>query len=374
MMIDTVSWRILLDELSLAYERLRQGQPLVPPLASSSFQQWAQRLQDYVQSEAMQQEAAFWLQQALPAAPAPLAEPAGDNREGSAQHLEQHLSVEETRALLREVPQRTRASVEEVLLTALALACCDCFGSRSLAIDLEGHGREALFADIDLSRTVGWFTTLFPLVLEVGSQPEPLAALRTTRSLLHRLPQRGIGYGLLRYLHPDVEIRQRLQEQPQPAISFNYLGQFDQVLGAEALFALAAESPGWEQALENQRAHQLDVVALIVEEQLHLSVQYSTQQHRAESMQQLTGAYVARLQQLIAVVQSAQAHRCPYIPEDFPLLQLSQEGLDRLWVQVAGGAPLLAESPDALVEDLYPLAGLQAGLLFHSQASLESGL
>src|SRR5437588_7279247 len=204
------------------------------------------------------------------------------------------------------------------------------------------------------------------LGLEVGSQPEPLAALRTTRSLLHRLPQRGIGYGLLRYLHPDAQMRRRLQEQPQPAISFNYLGQFDQVLGAEALFALAAESPGWEQALENQRAHQLDVVALIVEEQLHLSVQYSTQQHRAESMQQLAGAYVARLQQLIAVVQSAKADRCPYIPEDFPLLQLSQEGLDRLWVQVAGGAPLLAESPGALVEDLYPLVGLQAGLLFHS--------
>jgi non-ribosomal peptide synthase protein (TIGR01720 family) len=202
------------------------------------------------------------------------------------QSIEQQLGLEETRALLREVPQHTRASVEEVLLSALALACSDCFGSAGLAIELEEHGRQALFADVDLSRTIGWFTSLFPLVLEVGSQSEPLEALRTTRSQLRRLPQRGIGYGLLRYLHPDVEIRRRLQEQGRPAVSFNYLGQFDQVLGREALLALAAEDTGWQHAPENQRTHQLDVVALIVGEQLQLSLQYSGQ-HSTESMQQL---------------------------------------------------------------------------------------
>src|SRR2546421_10704551 len=367
LVIDTVSWRILLEDLSEAYECLQQGLPLQPQAASSSFQQWAQRLQDYVHSQAMQQEADFWLRHPLPAAPDPLVEPAGANTEDGVQSIEQHRGLEETRALLREVPQRTRASVEEVLLTALALACSDCFGIPALAIALEEHGRKALFADVDLSRTVGWFTSLFPLVLEVGSQPEPLEALRTTRSRLRRLPQRGIGYGLLRYLHPDVEIRQRLQEQGQPAVSFNYLGQFDQVLGGEALFAPAPEDTGWHHAPENQRAHQLDVVALIVGEQLQLSLQYSGQQHSAESMQQLAEAYVARLQQLIA--QASQAERCLAIPEDFPLLRLSQEGLDRLLAQAAGCAPRLAEGTRALLEDLYPLAGMQAGLLFHSQAS-----
>src|SRR5207302_6279815 len=139
------------------------------------------------------------------------------------------------------------------LLTALALACQDCFGSAGLAIELEEHGRQALFADVDLSRTVGWFTSLFPLVLEVGSQPEPLEALRMTRSQLRRLPERGIGYGLLRYLHPDVEIRRRLQEQGQPAVSFNYLGQFDQVLGDEALFAPAPKERAGSRTLRTKR-------------------------------------------------------------------------------------------------------------------------
>src|SRR5439155_69183 len=182
---------------------------------------------------------------------------------GRVQSIEQHLGLEETRALLREVSQHTRASVEEVLLSALALACWDCFGSPGLAIELEGHGRQALFADVDLSRTVGWFTSTF-------------------------------------------------------------------------------------------------------------SLQYSGQQQLAESMQQLAEAYVVRLQQLIA--QAPQADHCLYIPEDFPLLQLSQEGLDRLLAQVADSAPRLAENRRPRLEDLYPLTGMQAGLLFHSQASLESGL
>jgi non-ribosomal peptide synthase protein (TIGR01720 family) len=257
----------------------------------------------------MQQEVAFWLQHACSAPPLPLDNPTGDNREGSVQHIEQHVGVQDTQALLHEVPQRTRASVEEVLLSAMALACYDCFGSTSLAIDLEGHGRQALFAELDLSRTVGWFTTLFPVVLQVGPRPEPITALRTIKGRLRGIPQRGIGYGLLRYLHPDAELRGRLQEQPQPAVSFNYLGQFDQVLGSEALFALALESSGWELAPENQRVHQLDVVALIVGEQLHLSWQYSGQLHHAQTMLRLAEAYEARLQQLISFTQAAAFRR-----------------------------------------------------------------
>src|SRR5207245_4070336 len=122
LVIDTVSWRILLEELTLAYQRLRQGEPLHPLAASSSFQEWAQRLRDYAQSEALQQEAAYWLQRACSAPPLLVDNPTGDNHEGSVQHIEQQLGRRETHTLLREVPQRTRASVEEVLLSALALA------------------------------------------------------------------------------------------------------------------------------------------------------------------------------------------------------------------------------------------------------------
>src|SRR5207237_9746809 len=137
LLIDPVSWRILLEDLSQVYERLQQGLPLEPQATSSSFQQWAQRLQDYVQSEAMQQEADFWLQQTCSVPALPVDNPTGANSESWMQTIEQHLGLEETQALLREVPQRTRANVEEVLLSALALACSDCFGSPALAIELE---------------------------------------------------------------------------------------------------------------------------------------------------------------------------------------------------------------------------------------------
>jgi amino acid adenylation domain-containing protein/non-ribosomal peptide synthase protein (TIGR01720 family) len=371
LIIDTVSWRIVLQELSQSYERLCQELPLLPLPTSSSYQEWAQCLLDYVQTDAMQQQAAFWLNQALPPSSLPLDEPTGGNQEAWVENMERHLSVQDTQALLHQVPQRMHASVEEMLLAALALACSDCFGSTCLAIDLEGHGREALVAQLDLSGTIGWFTSLFPLRLEVGLQPEPLAALRTIKSLLRRIPQRGISYGLLRYLHPDPQLRASLQEQPQPAISFNYLGQFDQVLGSDALFSLAPESPGRQQDPQNQRMHQLDIVALVVGEQLHLSLQYGTQLHHAQTMLRLTQSYLARLQHLIALAQAAQGSRCPYIPEDFPLLQVSQAGLDRLLTQIQASRPWAS---NVVLEELYPLAGMQAGLLFHSQAAGEQGL
>src|SRR5256884_7758953 len=166
LVIDTVSWRILLEDLSQAYERLQQGLPLEPQATSSSFQQWAQRLQDYVQSEAMQQEADFWLQQSSSAPALPVDNPTGANSESWMQTIEQHLGLEETQALLREVPQRTRANVEEVLLSALALPSWICFATQGPAIDLEGIGRKPLLPTANFSARGAWLTGTFPLVLK----------------------------------------------------------------------------------------------------------------------------------------------------------------------------------------------------------------
>lgn len=135
-----------------------------------------------------------------------------------------------------------------------------------------------------------------------------------------------------------------------------------------ANFVPAAESPGREHALENRPAHPLEIVALIMGEQLHLSWQFSGPPSHAQRVQRLAAAYEARLQQLLAVARTARADACPSLPEDFPLLQISQDALDRLWAQLVGGA-VVPPTGNALLEDLYPLSGMQAGLLFHSQAS-----
>lgn len=302
LIIDTVSWRILLEDISQTYQALSRGHTPQPLPISSSFQEWAERLRNFAQTEISPEEIIFWQQTCLPQAPLlPMDKPAGINRMDTVQILAWSLSVQETQTLLRDVPRRLRATIEEVLLSALGLGLFDCFGISTISIDLEGHGREDLFTDIDLSRTIGWFTCVYPVVLNLQRQPQPLTTLRTVKSLLRRIPRRGVGYGILRYLHPDPEVRHHLQRQPQSCISFNYLGQFDQVLGGETLFTLAPETTGFDFGPENQRVYQIDVEALIVQEQLHLSLLYSNQLHQTETMQRLVHHYLARLQQLIAL-------------------------------------------------------------------------
>ena len=122
------------------------------------------------------------------------------------------LSAEETRALLQEVPEAYHTQINDVLLTALVQAFSRWTGARSLLVDLEGHGREEIFEDVDLSRTVGWFTTIFPVLLESGGGFHPGNALKSVKEQLRRIPNRGIGYGLLRYLSRDADISREAAE------------------------------------------------------------------------------------------------------------------------------------------------------------------
>jgi hypothetical protein len=250
LVVDAVSWRILLEDLQTAYLALLEGR--APRLApkTTSFRQWATRLVEHARSSALQTEAEYWTSCAetvfrpLPVDFHPESGAAGGeaNTEGDARAVTVELTPEETHALLNEVPAAYRTRVDDVLLTALTQAFASRTGSPSLLVDLEGHGRDALFEDVDLSRTVGWFTALFPvgLTLEGGVGGPPGEALKAIKEQLRRVPAKGIGYGLLRYLSGDAAVGAPLREGAQPEVSFNYLGRGAPPAGEEALFDLCA--------------------------------------------------------------------------------------------------------------------------------------
>ena len=180
--------------------------------------------------------------------PLPVDQVEGDSRAGTAETVVVTLGEEPTRALLQEVPAVYRTQVNDVLLTALAQAYVRWSGQGSLLVDLEGHGREELFDDVDLSRTVGWFTTLYPVLLHVPAGSGPGQALQAVKEQLRGVPNRGLGYGLLRYLSGDEELRQRLGELPGAGVCFNYLGQVDRGLPVGVGLTLAGESIGPSQS------------------------------------------------------------------------------------------------------------------------------
>jgi non-ribosomal peptide synthase protein (TIGR01720 family) len=331
--VDGVSWRVLLEDWQRAYQQLRRGQAIELPPKTTAFKAWAERLMGYGRSEAVREELDYWRGVAREAAPLPrdYAFDPEANTVTSAAHVAVALSAEQTQALLQEVPPVYHTQVNDVLLTALVQSFRRWTGAGSLLLDLEGHGREELFAEVDLSRTVGWFTTLFPVRLELGAEP-PGEALKAVKEQLRRIPNKGIGYGVLRYLHPDPEVRAVLQALPPPEISFNYLGQLDQALSESSLFRPARESSGPPHSPLGRRPHLLEVSGWVAEDRLHLEWSYSQRVHRRATVERLAQGFLEALEALIVHCQSPEAGG--FTLSDFPLAQLDQDELDKAFEEV----------------------------------------
>ncbi|NPC83083.1 amino acid adenylation domain-containing protein, partial [Pyxidicoccus fallax] len=352
LVVDAVSWRVILEDLESAYL-----QETLPP-KSTSFQSWARRLQAQAHSESLSSEAALWWDESrAQVAPLPT-DASGPNTHASTRSVSVSLDAEETKLLLQEVPTAWRAHINDVLLTALARALSEWTGQSRVLVHLEGHGREELFDDVDLSRTVGWFTSFTPVLLPVPEGGSIGDGLRAVRDSLRRLPHHGIGFGLLKWLGP-TDLSERLQALPVPQVAFNYLGQLDASASSNRLFSLTSESSGATCAPEGTRMHALDINGSVLGGQLQLSFGYSTHLHHAATIESLAGRFLHHLRALISLRASEDARR--FSPGDFPLAALSQQSLDSL---------LRRTGPD--VEDIYPLSPTQQGMLFHALLSPES--
>lgn len=334
LVVDGVSWRILLEDLHGAYLQHRQGQPIRLPDKSTSFKQWSERLSRYAQSEACMPEVSYWLDPRRAMVPAlPVDRPDGDPTEASSETVTVSLGEAETRILLREVSAAYQTQINDVLLTALARTLAGWAESRLVLIDLEGHGREDLFPELDLSRTVGWFTAVAPVLLEVGSTEPPGEALKTVKEQLRLMPNRGVGYGLLRYLQRG-DAADRLRNYPEARVSFNYLGQLDQSLPEGSFLGLAQESPGMEHDPHNRLPYELYINAEVLGGQLNLSWTYSRNRYRQETIEVLSRTYMRLLQELIEHCVSPEAGG--YTPSDFPDVEIGQQALDAIFERMDG--------------------------------------
>ncbi len=364
--VDGVSWRILLEDLARLYTHAAAGERLSLPAKTTSLAQWADRLQQYAHTEALQAELDYWngvvrVGDSRTAA-CPVDDPRGDNLVGSAQTVSITFSRELTEALLRQVPAAYQTQINDVLLTALLQAYAAWSGEASLLLDLEGHGREELFADLDLSRTVGWFTTIYPVRLQSPDLDSVAVSLKAVKEHLRAIPHRGIGYGVLRYLSQRSETA-ALREAPDPALSFNYLGQFD-TDGSSGLGSVAAEAVGPSQSPRGRRRHLIDVNGIVQGGQLRIDWTYSGRVHQQATVTALAENYQTKLEALIDHCVSPEAGG--YTPSDFPLSGLDQRQLDRL----VGTAQARAKT----IADIYPLSAMQQGMLYHTLREPESGV
>ncbi|RDL16574.1 non-ribosomal peptide synthase/polyketide synthase [Pseudomonas jessenii] len=350
LVVDGVSWRILLEDLQTAYQQLSTEQAVRLPAKTSAFKEWGKRLQEHARSAELESELDYWRGQLRDVSvELPLDNPQGQLSNRFERSVDTRLDAERTRQLLQQAPAVYRTQVNDLLLTALARVLCQWTHTDSALVQLEGHGREDLFDDVDLSRTVGWFTSMFPVRLSPEVNLE--ASIKGIKEQLRAIPNKGIGYGLLRHLG-SPEAQASLNPLAQPKVTFNYLGQFDNNFDVDALWVPATEDKGAGQDENAPMANWLTIDGRVYQGQLSLTWTYSSDVFEEATINALARAYEVALGELIDHCLSHPSGGLT--PSDVPLAGLSQAHLDSL--------PIAAQR----IEDIYPLAPMQQGILFHS--------
>jgi non-ribosomal peptide synthase protein (TIGR01720 family) len=316
--MDGVSWRILLEDVETIYQQLTTKKPITLPAKTSSYRQWAAHLQERAHSPETEEQRTYWEQMKHTNLPQ---DKLGVNTEESVEQIQVLLSPAETEQLVSETTGRTHATIEEILLTALMQSLQKWTGQKKHTIHLEGHGREEQ-EGIDLSRTVGWFTSLYPVTFELTS-PATGETLQAVKETLRESSERAIGYGLLRHLHPTP------LKQVDAPISFNYLGQFNPIQreGLQGLIkGTAKESTGRTIALDAIRAHLVDVVAVINQGQLQITWLYSRNIHNKTTMERFKQYFQSYLKTLI----TGKEKNVGMTASDFPEADLSKKDMQKV--------------------------------------------
>ncbi|MGF6244644.1 amino acid adenylation domain-containing protein/non-ribosomal peptide synthase protein (TIGR01720 family) [Paraburkholderia sp. GAS38] len=377
--VDTVSWRILLDDLRRVYMQLQAGEGVKLPARTTSYQVFGRQLQEAARRPEIEQYGAWW--QALADVPAAL--PPGATGAGLDQRVEVNANANDgnestakpvsatvrfdaatTSRLLRDASSAYRTQLADLLLVATGRALCRFAGRDVLRIDLEGHGRETHFGAADLSRTTGWFTAVYPFRLaptgEIG------AALKRVKEARRAVPHGGMSFGMLKYLGTP-EQRAALSGVGHAEVLFNYLGQFDATLANDAnanidkagAWQLASERTGHAHSERSRGTHALEIAGQVQGGELSLTWLHANgERYDAATLEALAEDF---RQELLAVLAHCESGASGLTPSDVPLAALDQAQLDDLPV------------PASEIADLYPLAPMQTGIVFHSLLGQQPG-
>jgi len=334
LVVDAVSWRILLEDLQDGYDQLWRGEALNFLAKTTSYKNWAEALSKQSQTEEIRGELDYWLEATRHAAAAlPVDHEDGVNTFAFERSVDVKLDAQLTHQLVQDVPATFNTQINEVLLTALACAFERWSGYTSLLVDVEGHGREEIVEGIDVSRTVGWFTTIYPVLLAVNAEEDLGERLVRTKERLRAIPRRGIGYGMLKYLNADPSVFNQLRKTVNPEVSFLYLGQFDQPLARLELFAEAEESHGMDHCGTIRRPHLIDFSSYVADGQLLIKLAYSEQVHERDTIERLAQNYLDALRNLITFCLSSE--ELHFTSSDFSDFGWNQQDVEAILSKIA---------------------------------------
>nr|APD72044.1 non-ribosomal peptide synthetase 10 [Streptomyces sp.] len=326
--VDAVSWPLLVQDLGAAYQQSAADQPVTLPAKTASYRKWLDHIREHAQDPEAEASRTYW-ERTLAVAPLPPVPVDTHTAERATVHgsaaIQTVLPPDLTHSLLKDAGTAYRTRPDELVLTAVALASHALSGSGELLVSVENNGRHPFSDDIDLSRTVGWFTALYPVRITLPPDTaDPGAVIKSVKEQLRAVPLRGLSYGMLRFLHPDP-----LPAGPGPSMAFNFLGSLMAPgSGTDQPFTAAPEPTGATWHPDNHRQHLLDIPVKVTDGRLEIHLVYSAVHYRPETVQTLADEIDTRLRALIEHCLNPAHHGAT--SSDFPLAKVSQSSLDRL--------------------------------------------
>ena len=357
MVIDLVSWRILFEDIEILLDQYRKGKKLSLSEKTDSYRYWMERNVEYAEGYLLERQRTYWEhQQSSKVDKIEVTHPKGINTFGISKRVGFILSQQETTLMQQGMNGANKVETNALLLSALSRALKDVFDVASVRVLLEGHGREEYLEKTDISRTVGWFTSMYPFVL--SSNKENIESVLLLQDALGQVPDKGVGYGLLRYVskHP-------LPKMKDAQLTFNYLGDFTREEGASEVttpmtFTYSEYAHGLDVHEGLERDSELEVSGQSQDGCLQMSIQYSAARMDEQQMEELAARYKV---QLITISQElSQYGKTLQLPGSFTYKGLTLEQIAALEKEYGG------------IEDVYRLSPMQQGLYYHALSEPES--
>ncbi|MBT7590555.1 MAG: amino acid adenylation domain-containing protein [Candidatus Scalindua sp.] len=327
LVIDGVSWRILLEDFSLGYRQVLRGKQIQFDEKTTSFKRWAEEIVRYSKSDMLLKEKDYWAGlDTVSVRPLLFDHDTVDNRYRDARTIKFQLSKAETHVLLKQVNHAYTTTTEDILLMVLARTLYQWSGNSCTFITLEGHGRENIIGELDVSRTVGWFTCMYPVLLELPTDKDTGYQIKFIKETIRKIPNRGIGYGILKYVTPSKK-KKELSFHKQSQITFNYLGQIDDSMFSE-LFTISFDAVGEVVSPDAERHCDIDISGVVLDGKLELMVVYNRNRFQEGTMGDFLNKFQRELRTAMCHCQEKKTSEMT--PADFTFSQLSLDDLEEI--------------------------------------------
>ncbi len=371
LVVDGISWRVLLEDITEAYKQRIEGKEIKLPHKTDSFKLWAEKVHEYSNSESLLKEKTYWKSlESTAVKRLPTDFQSQSNLYKDRKTLYCSLTKETVEALLKNVNQAYHTEINDILLTALTRAFYRLYGEKTILVDLEGHGREIPIASslaqeeqggwIDVTRTVGWYTSMYPTILTLPDTDDIGQHIKHIKEHLRRIPNKGFGYGILKYITAP-EKKKDLSCNLSPGISFNYLGSFDEKIDGP-MFNSVYEFTGNTIHPELERTHDLDIEGKILGELMELTVSYNAIAYKTETIEKLLQTYREEIQTIVD--HCVGKKMIELTPSDLTYNTMSLGELDLILTDYG--------IEKGNLKDIYPFSPMQEGMLFHAMYDTRS--